>query len=227
MSKLRQQVNLYQPAADGNGSGTAFSFGTALALAAIVGVSLLALWGWGQWRVNRLERAVNTLREQQQHQAATMTALTAARAQGESPEQIEGRVNELSLVLATHSRALELLRAGSVGQTDGFSRRLSALARHPLGGLWIDRVVLSGIDGTMSVGGMTLDPELVPRYLRGLATETALTGIRFDQFAIERPSGAKGTEPSAAPARDARLDHAFRFKAESNSAPKPVQAGTS
>jgi hypothetical protein len=225
MSKLRQQINLYQPAADG--SGIAFSFGTTIAVAAIVGVSLLALWGWGQWRVSRIERAVNTLREQQQHQAATMTALTAARAQGESPEQIQNRVNELSLVLATHSRALELLRAGSVGQTDGFSRRLSALARHPLSGLWIDRVVLSGIDGTMSVGGMTLDPELVPRYLRGLATETALAGIRFDQFAIERPSAVKSAEASAASARDARLDHGFRFKAESNSAPKPVQAGTS
>ena len=224
MSKLRQQINLYQPAAEA--SGVAFSFGTTVVLAAIVAVTLLALAGWGQWRVSLLAHAVNTLREQQLHQAATMSALTAARAQSESPEQIKSRVDQLSLVLATHSRALELLRAGSVGQTDGFSRRLVALARHPLSGLWIDRVVLSGIDGTMSVGGMTLDPELVPRYLHGLATESSLSGIRFDEFAIERRTAGKDGEPSTASASEAPVDHAFKFKAESNPAPKPVlQAG--
>ena len=40
----------------------------------------------------------------------------------------------------------------------------------------------------LSIGGVALEPELVPRYLQALATEPALAGVRFNDFTIERPS---------------------------------------
>ena len=69
-------------------------------------------------------------------------------------------------------------------------------------GLWIDHLVLSGSRDTLTLEGVTLDAELVPRFLRDLGKDSSLSGARFEQFVIERP---------AAPASPGTL----RFRAES------------
>jgi hypothetical protein len=96
---------------------------------------------------------------------------------------------------------------------------MEALARRHTAGLWIDRIVLSGTTGAMAVSGATLNADLVPRYLRALADESALTGTRFDALTIERNSKAAktadGEEP--APADVFKSSRGIRFRAESNS----------
>ena len=66
----------------------------------------------------------------------------------------------------------------------------------------------------MSVAGSAIDPDLVPRYLHGLAAERALEGVRFDEFAIERPMPRSAQEPSSG---DSPPGGAFNFRAESTS----------
>jgi hypothetical protein len=121
-----------------------------------------------------------------------------------------------------------MLHNGAVGQTTGFSKRLTALARHSAGGVWIDRLSLSGTTGSMTLGGAAFDPQLIPRYLHELGTEPALSGIRFDQFVIEQP--AKAIADTADPAQDTavataeskaastgKAERTFKFRAASNS----------
>jgi hypothetical protein len=213
MSALKQQINLYRPVTDT--TRVPFSARSAALLLGLAAAGLVFVWAYGLWRVQRLERTVGLLREQQQHHAKTLETLSAARATGMSPEQITAQVAVLAAELATHSRALDLLRSGSVGETGGFSNRLSALARHPMEGLWIDRVLLSSV-GTpkMSLGGMAIDPELVPRYLHELRAEPALAGLRFEAFAIEQPTTVKAAARGS--------EHKFIFKAESDAAAPPA-----
>jgi hypothetical protein len=218
MASVRQQINLYQPSGDagagGGGAPVPFAAGTAGLIAAAVGACLLAVWGFGMWRVQHLERALETLRRQQQQQSETMAALVAARATGVSAEQLDATIKALTAALDTHSRTLELLRGGGAGQISGFSSHLAALAHRPVEGLWLDHVVLSGLNGAMSVGGSALDPQLVPRYLNGLGAENALAGIRFDQFVIEQPPAPSAGEK---PQPEQSAGRHFNFRAESAS----------
>ena len=219
MSAMRQQVNLYQPDAAARARELApFAAATAVLLAAVVCAGLLGFWGFGVWRVNRLERALQTLRLEQQSQNETLAALGAARAAGVTPEQLDATVKTLTAVLDTHVRALALLKEGTVGQVTGFSPRLVALARRPVEGLWLDHVVLSGLNGAMSLDGSALYPDLVPRYLTGLRAERALAGVRFDDFVIERPPAKPAVTPVATmPTADSPASRPFTFRAESGS----------
>ena len=110
------------------------------------------------------------------------------------------------------TRALALLRAGTLGRTTGFADRLEALARQHVDGVWIDRMALSGATGSMSLGGATFDPNLVPRYLQNLGHESVLAGARFDELVIDRPT-SKSVESSQ-----------VRFRASSLAAPAPPSA---
>jgi HAMP domain-containing protein len=220
MKAVRQQINLYQPVAAA--SSGPFLAGGALRVAALAAGCLLAVWGYSAWRVARLERAVHSLEEQQHRQDATMAALNAVRAADVPPEQLHSRVAALTAELAVRTRTLELLRSGTAGQVGGFSARLAALARRPMQGLWIDHVVLSGMTESMSVGGTALDPDLVPRYLRGLADERALAGAHFDELVIERPAAEHpGEGGQGTPASPAAPDPSFRFRAESGALRAP------
>lgn len=213
MKSVRQQINLYQPAVQP--SGGPFAAHSALLVSGLAVSWLLAVWAYGLWRVARLERAMHSLEQQQHRDDATLIALNSARAADAPPEQMQARVAMLTAELAVRTRTLELLRSGTAGQIGGFSTRLAALAHRPMPGLWIDHVVLSGMTDSMTVGGTALEPDLVPRYLRGLAEESALAGARFDELVIERPDADHTDEPGHATAEKAKPDHSFRFRAES------------
>jgi hypothetical protein len=227
MSAAEQQINLYQQQAGKGGGAGPFSARTAAKLAVAVSGCMLAFWGYGLWHVKLLERAVSALRQQQQRQQDTMAALNAARDLGTSPEQIDARIKELAAELEARSHALEMLRDGSVGQTDGFSRRLAALAGHPVEGLWLDHVLLSGMTRSMALGGVAVTPELIPRYLRGLSADGALTGVRFGELVIERPSAVPAEPAESKPQPGAVSRQAFKFRAEGQSASPPTQDSTS
>ena len=219
MKSVRQQINLYQPAVQS--SVAPFSAHSVLLVSGLAVSCLLAVWAYGWWRVARLERAVHSLEQQQHQQDASLVALNSARAADAPPEQMPARVAMLTAELAVRTRTLELLRSGTAGQVGGFSTRLAALAHRPTPGLWIDHVVLSGMTDSMTVGGTALEPDLVPRYLRGLAEEGALAGARFDELVIERPATGHADDPGQATAEKAKPDHSFRFRAESGALRAP------
>lgn len=216
MSALKQQINLYQPVADA--TKAPFALRTAVLLAVVTATGLVSIWGYGAWRVQRLQKTVNLLREQQQHQAQTLEILSNARATNLTPEQLTARVNALAAEVAVHSQALALLQGGAAGLTTGFSRDLSALARHSVEGLWIHRVELSGVgEPRMSLNGVAVNPTLVPGYLHDLRSEPALAGLRFDVFTIERPSASHVAAPESSQGQQ-DVEGKFVFKAESGTA---------
>jgi hypothetical protein len=219
VKSVRQQINLYQPALQPTGG--LFPARRALLVCGLAVGCLIAVWAYSWWRVARLERAVHSLAEQQHRQDATLVALNATRTADAPPEQMQARVAMLAAELAVRTRTLELLRSGIAGQVGGFSTRLAALAHRPTPGLSVDHVVLSGMTDSMTVGGTALEPDLVPRYLRGLAEEGVLAGARFDELVIERPATGHGEEPGHATAERAAPDHSFRFRAESGALRAP------
>jgi Tfp pilus assembly protein PilN len=181
---MRQQVNLYQETAP-----PWRPFGSATLILAVVAVSgcLAAIWGFGTWQVNHLQQSVAALQHQQQTQQAMLSALGSLAGAGASAADLQSRLQKLDAELALRQHALALLQGNAAGSTNGFSAKLTALARHPMPGLWLQQITLSDQTGSMSLAGEVTDPDSVPRYLRALGSERTLAGMRFERLAIQRP----------------------------------------
>lgn len=194
---MRQQINLYQPVFSSERKLFGASTVASAFVVLIVGLGAYTVHSRAQLR--NLASEVEVLRADQEARDA-QAALSEEQAARSTPAEIESRVKELSRAVAARTQALHMLQSGAAGQATGFAPRLEALARRHVDGLWIDAVVLSGANGSMSLSGATVDPDIVPRYLQNLAQDAVLTGTRFDDFLIERPEPEAKSEPAPADA---------------------------
>jgi Tfp pilus assembly protein PilN len=193
---MRQQINLYQPIF--RTQQRIFSSQTIAAALVTIAVALVALWGYGAWKVGHLEKEVDQVARQDKLRAANLASGSAAFAAHANPAQIEARIKSLSDELDRRARALDALRSGAAGGLEGFAPRLEALARSHVDGLWLEAVSFGGSARSMSVSGATVDSRLVPRYLEELQQEPALAGARFDRVEIAEPPRTE-KDPAAAP----------------------------
>jgi hypothetical protein len=207
MLDMRQQINLYQPTFR---KRDVFSAGAVAAGVTLV-IAGLAAFTWNEHRqVANLEARADSLRvAQAQRQAALLSEGPVNAA--ETAEQLEERVKRLKAEVVERHRAVQMLRSGAAGRNTGFAQRLDALARRHVDGLWLDQIIFSGTDGTMSLRGTALGADVVAEYLRNLATDSALSGARFDDFLIERP----GKRPTTAPQQEHMPDDVWRAPAGS------------
>jgi Tfp pilus assembly protein PilN len=192
---MRQQINLYQPIFSETRKPL-----SAVAVALVFAVLIAGLTGYSVYanmQLNQLRASVETLRSEQAEQDALLTATGEENAARERPAAVDARIKKLDRLIAERRSALLVLQSGAAGQATGFAARMEALARRHVDGLWIDKLVLSGTNGSMSLAGSTLDADTVPTYLHSLARDSVLSGTRFDEFVIERPAKTIArTEPA-------------------------------
>jgi hypothetical protein len=206
---MRQQINLYQPIF--SRERKQLSAMTLVSAVGVVVVTLLGISFYAHRHVEQLAGEVDAMRERAAHQEQMVAKLAELHAARGNPADIDARVKQLTDTVAARKRALDVLQAGAAGQTVGFAARLEALARSHVEGLWIDSLVLSGTNGSMTLQGATLAVDTVPMYLQGLAHERALAGTRFDDFVIERPRA----ETTDSKSEEAPTGKHIRFRAGS------------
>ncbi len=183
-----QQVNLYRRGNAASATGTRVLAPVAvLAMLGLVALTLCGLTVFGHVRLERLERQLAALREQQSTEAARFEQVAALMA-GKTPEQIDKHVESLTRTLGARGAALRALKAGAAGTTVGFSARFEALARGHVAGLWLVRVAIDSRASAVALTGRAADPGLIPRYLESLSHQKAFTGSRFSHLHIERDS---------------------------------------
>jgi MSHA biogenesis protein MshI len=219
----RQQINLYQPAADL--SRRPFSARAAALTVGAVLAAQLGIWGYGSWQVTQVQRSVSALEELQRRQEDRVNAAGLMHAARANPEAIQAHIKEMTAALARRRRALELLRQGAQGSKVGFSAQLAGLARRHVDGLWIEHIVLSGSSRAMTLEGLALQSDLVPRYLRELARDPALSGARFDRLVIERPATPPekiGLQSAAAAEQVVRATDEGPHGAPTDQSPQPA-----
>jgi Tfp pilus assembly protein PilN len=185
MTQKRQQINLYQPIS--RHEHKPFGGAMVAAVLALLAVALSAFSMYATHSVAGLQREVARLTETQAAQQSQLAKAGELNSQTSYQGDIQALVKSLTATLTERTRALHALQSGVAGQTTGFASRLEALARRHVEGLWIDALAMSGTRNTMSLSGGSVDAAIVPSYLRGLSSEPALIGARFDDFVIERP----------------------------------------
>lgn len=224
---MRQQINLYQPIFIEESK--TLSATTAAAALVVVVVALAGFSLFAHRNVAKLAHEVESLRQQQTQHEALMAQLGDMEATQAPLEEIEARVKRLSIAVTDRTRALKILQSGGAGRTSGFASRLEALARRHVDGVWIDHMVLSGTNGSMTLAGAALDANIVPVYLQSLGQESVLAGTRFDEFVIERPGSKPDDEDAEADAPKAKLasgpEH-IRFRAGNRAVVSAVESAT-
>ena len=70
------------------------------------------------------------------------------------------------------------------GHSSGYAQHLDELAANVQAGLWLTDIELDGNGDHIHLAGMTVDPVLVPRFLKELGHGEKFAGHRFDTFEL-------------------------------------------
>jgi Tfp pilus assembly protein PilN len=184
---MRQQVNLLAPMY--RKQRALFSSRVSIGICLLVAVALALIYLGTVWRGSALANEYTRLVAQRDTSMRRVNEL-AVQMQGKADPALEARVAELTAERDRKAQALAALSNREVATTAGFSPQFIGLARQQLNGLWLTRIELSG--SHVSLQGVTLAQELIPRYLRRLGSEEVFAGTSFMQARLERAGDGAG-----------------------------------
>ncbi|MFN0039746.1 MAG: hypothetical protein ACKVP2_09565 [Burkholderiales bacterium] len=210
---MAQQINLYDPGlAD---QRDLHSFRSA-AIGWLLVFSLSAIWaayaGYSLSETQKQEQALTAQVEGARTELQKLSALHSAR---KASPAIAEEIFKLELELKGRQEIMDVLEAGGLGDTRGFSEHLRAFARQSFEGIWLTGLKIGAGGRGMSIEGRALQAGHVPNYLSRLNGETVMQGRAFSELMIQVPKTETGGKAdgnqafvefrlSAGPAGDAR-----------------------
>ena len=179
---MRQQVNLLAPMY--RKQQALFSARVSIGICLLVGVALTLIYFATVWRGAVVANQQNQLQAQRDTATRRLNELAAQLQGRQSSTALQAEVAQLTQERDRKAEALAALSQRQVGSTEGFSPEFIGLARQRLNGLWLTRIELAGEQITLQ--GVTLSEDLIPRYLRKLGEEQVFSGRAFQQAHLER-----------------------------------------
>ena len=179
-----QQVDLYQPVFRSETSWTSSS-GMLMATGAFAAL-LMLLFGQSAVSTWLKQRDVVGLTAQKSEQVTRLKDLKSQAADPGEGKVLEAEIERLVQALRAKERLAEVLSPGVVGNTDGFSSVMAALARQRIEGVWLRAIKIANGGHNLSLIGSTLNPAAVPDLLEMLGKEPSFTGREFRSFRLER-----------------------------------------
>jgi hypothetical protein len=180
-----QQINLYNPAFESQQA--ALSLNGALAGWAAAALIAIGVTAYETLRVRSLEQEQQELDRQiavTQTQVQRLGSEMAAR--GRDP-RIAEEVVRLETQISERQEVMDVLHAGSLGDTRGFSEQLRAFARQSFEGVWLTGLSIASAGRDVSLEGRALQASYVPTYLKRLNGESAMQGHPFSELLIQEP----------------------------------------
>lgn len=186
---MKQQINLYQSQfhiqpnpLSPQRIGIGFS---------VLLVVLAVVYGLLSYSVSSGRGELARAQADQAKMAEQMAELQKLAGPKEKSQLLENEVQRLETERSRKMPLMDFFSAESSKNVQGFSPSLSALARQHLEGMWLQRIILADGGTRMLLEGSALQPELVPRYLGGLAKDGAFSGLEFNKFVIYRADKQK------------------------------------
>jgi Tfp pilus assembly protein PilN len=141
---------------------------------------------------------LKTLRDQ-------ITALGQQVAGRKSDPQVERDINTVEQLLSMRGQVVDVLKRRMGPQANSFGEYLRGLARQTTPGLWLTGIAVnSGGDG-IEIAGRTVDPSLLPAYIRRLNQEEAFRGQAFAALDLAEGKPDTPAPGSAAPGSPAAV----------------------
>ncbi|MFL6580222.1 MAG: hypothetical protein ACJ8G2_05725 [Burkholderiales bacterium] len=205
---MAQQINLYNPVFKAQRS--LLSLRSACAGWLAVAVLLFAVAGYLKITLYGLQQEERDLGQKlASAQAETQRLGKEVGARRRDP-RIEGEVTRLEQEVKGRHEVMDVLHAGGLGDTRGFSDHLKAFARQSFDGVWLTGLSIATSGKDVSLEGRASHAAYVPGYLKRLNSESAMQGHPFSELLIEEPPA----DPAAKTVRPNYVEFKLTTKAE-------------
>lgn len=191
---MSQQINLFNPVF--LKQKKYFSVVTMLQAFGLIVLGSALFYGYAAYQVKQLTAQSD---DTAKRYAADQERL--ARQVGEfSPQKIsqllEDELRSLEAKAAAQQALIETLKAGVIGNANGYSEYMRAFARQSAHGLWLTAFSITGDAAQMSLSGAALNPDMVPAYVQRLNREKVMRGKTFAALQM-RQSEVSADKPAA------------------------------
>ncbi len=187
---MQQQINFYRD--DYRSVTESFATGSIFIACGVIVLAMFLGYGFVMYKLPGIERELQTVNGQEKAAIARLENLQPTLNAGSGDESWEERLEEARRSLRDQQLVLGMVRDSSLGDIQGFSHHLKALARQDSDGLWLSYIRLSSLGDNTVLEGQALRADMVPAYLQSLAEEAPFATQRFNQFQIERPEDESG-----------------------------------
>ena len=153
---MAQQINLFNPIF--LKQKKYFSAVTMLQALALLLAGIVAFYGYAFHESRTLARVADDTRKQLQSQSEQIGKLTREFSPQGQSKLLEEEVARMSARLKQRQELLAMLRTGGLGNTDGFARYLSALARQTVPGVWLTGFTIGGDEAELQLTGRCCIP---------------------------------------------------------------------
>lgn len=190
---MRQQINLFTPQFRKqvvllSANVMAIGASAALALTLIVSLVMQISVSGLQPQADASKRALDAAQAKLAQLAIDHDPATQAKLLDEDIARVEKAVQD-------KRELVDVLKNGDLGDTQGYSEYLRALARQIVDGVWIRGFDIASAGRHFTVDGSTLRADLIPQYIKRLSNEKALQGRQFAMLTLQAP------KPTAADAK--------------------------
>lgn len=148
---------------------------------ALVGVYLCtsATNMWQQSTITPMRSRLSQTEGELAQGKADMERAIAGSRKREPNKELADEVRRMEARLELQRELLVALETGGIGNTEGFSKYLTALARRRVEGVWLTGIHVTAVDGQIGLSGQMIRPDLLPVYIRELKTDEVLRGQGF------------------------------------------------
>jgi hypothetical protein len=200
---MAQQINLYNPIFLQKKKH--FSAVTMLQTLGLLLSGILLFYGYALYESRTLARAAAETQRQVQVQGEQLAQLTREFSPEGQSKLLDEELARATARLKQREDLLAVLRTGGLGNTEGFARYMTALARQTTPGVWLTGFVVAGDEAQIQLTGRVSHPDLVPTYIRALNREEVMRGRRVAEMRLtareERLADVTAPPGGAAPAQ--------------------------
>ncbi|HVC50062.1 MAG TPA: PilN domain-containing protein [Burkholderiales bacterium] len=119
-------------------------------------------------------------------QLSAKKGLLEARRQAQAPNNaFEKLLMEAKAELDRQKRLDAIINNARLGDRQGYSRYLTAIARRSLSGVWLTGIDIRAQNDGLTLIGEALSPKFVPEYIGSLESETVLQGKQFSTLEVK------------------------------------------
>jgi hypothetical protein len=187
---MNQQINLYQ--VKFRPQARIFPASFMLQLIGVLSLAMLLAYLFASQRVTGVEQQLDVVARQE--------AVAIERLQDIGPliNAVTGEINwaeqldDSLQMLAERQAMLNLMQGSTLGDTQGFSRHMRALARQNIEGVWLTHIALSALGDQTRLEGRAMRPESIPLYVQDLTAQAPFAEQRFHRFQIDSPEDDEG-----------------------------------
>ena len=181
---MKQQINLYQPMF--RKQEKVFSAVTMLQIIVFFTVILIGIYAYSFSQLQPFHAELDKTLKQFDKLSKQIEIIAQALPRRAESKLIVNEIARLTKELQHRQKVKDALSKGSFGSTDGFSGYFEALAKGHIGGIWLTGIHIAQGGALLSFNGKSIDPELIPVYLKRLSKEPVFNNRAFNILEMQR-----------------------------------------